>query len=128
MRRTQINSDLNLHDNFAYTGASFMADVWVTNAVHVGSKVQVMSRNSQWDLWNGDSWNSVFTGCLKTPAQSCDQRNHKSSTVVHSTPLIAEKPYISEINGAYKLNIPHVEVQKYGLTPGFVKSTQVDFS
>jgi hypothetical protein len=70
----------------------------------------------------------VFSGCHNAPATHCGNQGGLPYTTIAATPLIAEKPYISENNGQYTLNIPKVETNKVGPTPGFKNSDQVDFS
>lgn len=42
--------------------------------------------------------------------------------------MIAEKPYISENNGTFTLNVPRVEKDKVGVTKDYKNADQIDFS
>lgn len=70
----------------------------------------------------------VFSGCNNAPASHCSNKDGLPYTNIPSTPLIAEKPYISENGDKYFLNIPKVEHNKVGPTPGFKNADQVDFT
>ena len=105
-----------------------MGDVVVTGTVNSGSQQQWMSRNSQWGRWSGGVWNMVFSGCNNAPGSHCSNQGGSPYTNVPSTQLIAEKPYISESGNRYFLNVPKVEHNKVGPTPGFRNADQVDFS
>lgn len=70
----------------------------------------------------------VFSGCTNAPNSHCSHNGGGPFTTIAATPLIAEKPYISENNGKYTLNVPKVETRKVGITKGWKNSDQVDFS
>lgn len=70
----------------------------------------------------------VFSGCNNAPSSHCSNKDGLPYTNIPSTPLIAEKPYISENGDKYFLNIPKVEHNKVGPTPGFKNADQVDFT
>ena len=71
----------------------------------------------------------VFSGCVNAPKFHCGNQGGLPHTIVESSPLIAEKPYISENGvGQYFLNIPKVVQNKVGPTPGFRNADQVDFT
>jgi len=78
-----------------------------------------MSRNSQFGSWAGGVWNMVFTGCVGAPGSHCGNQGGAPITNTGPTPLIAEKPYITEAGDHYTLNIPRVERNKNGLTAGW---------
>jgi len=79
-----------------------------------------MTRNTHLGRgWNGGNWNMVFSGCTNAPATHCADHGGKPYTNVAASPIIAEKPYISENNGRWTLNIPRVEHNKVGPTNNF---------
>ena len=77
--------------------------------------------------WNGAVWNMVFSGCQGAPSSHCGTSGGHPYTNVQSSPLIAEKPYITESGGKYFLWIPHVEHNKVGTTPNWSNALKVDF-
>ena len=70
----------------------------------------------------------VFAGCVNAPQTHCSNRGGHPFTTLSSTPVIAEKPYITESNNKWTLNIPNLETGKRGTTLGWKNSKQVDFS
>ena len=70
----------------------------------------------------------VFSGCVNAPSSHCSNRGGHPYTTLSSTPVIAEKPYITESDGKWTLNIPNIETGKRGTTLGWVNAKQVDFS
>jgi len=69
----------------------------------------------------------VFSGCVNAPSTHCGYNGGKPYTNVQSTPLIAEKPFITEKGGKYTLNIPHVEHNKVGTSHDWNNFDRVDF-
>ena len=70
----------------------------------------------------------VFSGCVGAPSTHCGTGGGRPYTNVQSSPLIAEKPYISESGGKYFLNVPHIEHNKVGTTNGWKNAEKIDFS
>lgn len=71
----------------------------------------------------------VFSGCVNAPKSHCGYGGgSKPYTNVESTPLIAEKPFITEKGGKYTLNVPHVEHNKVGTSHDWNNFNRVDFS
>lgn len=68
----------------------------------------------------------VFSGCVGAPSTHCGY-SPKPYTNVHATPLIAEKPFISEKDGKFSLNIPHVEKNKVGTSNNWNNFAKVAF-
>ena len=52
------------------------------------------------------SWNMVYVGSKGAPGSSCSDSGSKSITTIASTPLIAEKPFISSDGSKYYLQVP----------------------
>lgn len=127
IRRLQINNNLDLSQR-GYSSGGFMADVYTTGTVNSGSQQQWMSRNSHFGRWQGGSWNMVFSGCQGAPQTHCSNRGGGPYTNVQASPMIAEKPYITESGGKYTLNKPHVEHNKVGVTANWQNSEKIDFS
>lgn len=88
-----------------------------------------MTRNSEFASWKGSNWNEAFLGSVNAPENHCEEDGGPNAyTTVDKTPLIAEKPYISENNGNFTLNVPRVEKDKVGVTKDFKNADQRDFS
>jgi hypothetical protein len=75
-----------------------------------------MTRNSKVSDWTGSNWNDVFTGSVNVPESHCGNEDGHPYTNIEATPVIAEKPYITESQGNFTLNIPRVEMNKVGIT------------
>ena len=58
----------------------------------------------------------VFSGCNNAPASHCGHEGTGPFTNIKATPLIAEKPYITENSDKWTLNVPHYETNKVGPT------------
>jgi len=69
----------------------------------------------------------VFSGCINAPSTHCGTNGGKPYTTVQATPLIAEKPFISEKGGKYSLNVPHVEHNKVGTSKDWNNFNKIDF-
>ena len=55
-----------------------------------------MTRNSNFASWKGSNWNDVFSGSVHAPESHCGYGGDGTYTTIEKTPVIAEKPYISE--------------------------------
>ena len=85
-------------------------------AVNLGSQQQWFARNSHVSQWNGGVWNVVVTGVDGAPASHCsNQDNNIPITNVPTTPLVAEKPYITiDDGGKYSLVVPAPKTDSHG--------------
>jgi hypothetical protein len=90
LRRTHIKGNLNLWDH-GWSSGGFMADCKIDGQVNSGSQQQWLSRNSDWDRWNGGVWNMVFLGVTNPPQGAWPKRPY---TAIDQTPVIREKPYL----------------------------------
>lgn len=71
----------------------------------------------------------VFSGCKNAPKSSCGHTGAGPFTTIDATPLIAEKPYITELSGKFTLNVPLYEHNKVGVTKNnMVNRNMVGFS
>jgi len=71
----------------------------------------------------------VFSGCKNAPGSHCGGHGGKPYTNVAASPVIAEKPFITENGGRYTLNVPRVERNKVGNSgPNYDNVDKVDFS
>lgn len=102
MRRVHIKGDLRLFD-IGYSSGGYLADSIVDGTIISGSQQQWLTRNSQWQKWDGSNWNMVFMGSNGSPDNS---HGTEANTVVNNTPLIAEKPYLIYENDQYQVVVP----------------------
>ena len=135
MRRVNVHGHLDLYQKVntgsrffglgpnAYASGGFMADCCVTGEIDSGSQQQWCFRNTSMGSWVvRDNMNVVFVGCSDgVPAPAYN------TTVVPSTPVIAEKPYIIFENGLYSLIVPEVEENREGSTGDYTKGTKIPF-
>jgi len=103
LRRMHVKGPLNLSDN-GYSSGGFIADSKIDGVVNSGSQQQFLTRNSVLGQWVGKNWNMVFVGVRGAPSGSWPSAPY---SVVASTPVIREKPYLSvDGNGAYVVRYP----------------------
>eukprot|EP01083_Nonionella_stella_P202536 739858_1 len=128
LRRVIINGSLDLWQGQGYSSGGYMCDVQVTGTVRSGSQQQWFSRNIAMGQWVGGVWNMMYMGVANPPNEQCANKTVLSTTIP-STPIIAEKPFISYNNSKYYLNVPGVEYKKIGPT-NFDSAIieQIDFS
>lgn len=80
-------------------------------------------------MWHNGVWNFMFVGCENAPPTHCDNQNGQiPSTNIPSTPIIAEKPYITFDGSKYWLQVPNYETNKTGPTDGYSNAKAVDFA
>ena len=70
----------------------------------------------------------VFVGCRGAPGSHCSNSGGTPVTNVASSPLIAEKPFITTDGSKYYLQVPRLEANKEGATPNYDNANEVDFS
>jgi hypothetical protein len=95
MRRMHIASDLWLFIG-GWASGGWLSDTRIDGKVVSGSQQQWISRNCEWDSWQGGVWNMVHLGVVKPPVNgSAGGWNSKyPHTVIEKTPVIAEKPFL----------------------------------
>ncbi|WP_373691671.1 discoidin domain-containing protein [Hyalangium versicolor] len=119
LRRLHIVGELDLFDfdanwNAGWASGGFLADSKVDGIVVPASQQQWLSRNSTWTSWNNAVWNMVFVGCNNTPSGTFPEPPY---TVVSTTPIIREKPYLYVSNtGAYNVFVPALQTNTTGLS------------
>jgi hypothetical protein len=86
-----------------WSSGGLMADTKVDGAVVSGSQQQWYSRNSEFGSWSGSVWNMMFQGVQGAPPPSFPNPSH---TVIGSTPVIREKPFLYVANGEYRVFVP----------------------
>ena len=133
LRRVYVNGDLNLYEYNSgccagYSSGGYLADSVVTGTIYSGSQQQWFTRNTAISSWNGGNWNMVFLGNNgSVPSTHCSNSGGWPMTTIESTPVIAEKPYITLVNGKYSIVVPPVETDKIGPS-SFNEGTIIDFS
>ncbi|KAB8166464.1 coagulation factor 5/8 type domain-containing protein [Streptomyces sp. 3MP-14] len=112
-RRMHVNGDLVLDDG-GWSSGGFMADCRVEGDVNSGSQQQWLSRDSEFGSWTGANWNMVFVGVENAPAGQFPEPPY---TVVDSTPLIREKPFLHvDDAGAWHVFVPALRTDTSGTT------------
>ena len=82
-----------------------MANSLVTGKLHYNTQQQWFNRNVSMSGADGGAFNFVYLGCEGAPGSYC-RGDHKVTSNIQKTPIIAEKPFISFNNNKYQLNIP----------------------
>ena len=133
LRRVVVQGDLSLFQFNAgccagYSSGGYLADSVVSGTVYSGSQQQWFTRNTQMGGWSGGNWNMVFVGSSgDLPPPHCGNAAAWPITSVPSTPVIAEKPFISVNGSRYFLNVPLLEFGKVGPTADYSQAAQVGF-
>lgn len=119
MRRVHVQGVLYLYDaNFDavggnYSSGGFIADSVVDSSIRPGTQQQFLTRNTNVADFQGGVWNMVFVGDLQAPSEGgwgkfdTQAPNNKPYTVVPTTPVIREKPYLTiGSDGSYSVQVP----------------------
>eukprot|EP01084_Bolivina_argentea_P275067 468998_1 len=131
LRRVIINGNLDLYQSNGYSSGGYLSNSYISGIINSGTQQQWYTRNTFMKSWNGGNWNMVYQGVLNTPNDVCQNRTSLYKSI-NSTPVIAEKPFISYENGKYYLMIPPIEYNKVGPTDFNSSNTilniqQIDF-
>jgi hypothetical protein len=113
MRRLHIRGGLALMPALGgYSSGGFIADSQVDGEIQSGSQQQWYSRDSRYGSWKGSSWNMVFSGVERAPAQSFPA---PPMTTLATTPRSREKPFLF-IDGAgtYRVFKPDLRTSAAG--------------
>jgi hypothetical protein len=118
MRRVHIRGNLTLapsnQDNGqGYSSGGYLADSRVDGRISSGSQQQWYTRDSSIAGWDGGVWNMVFSGVQGAPAQSYPNPPH---TVLATTPVTREKPYLFFEGGKYQVFVPALRTNSSGAT------------
>jgi hypothetical protein len=123
LRRSIIGGDLVLScsdhlcgkNGTHYTSGGFLADVAVNGVLHWGSQQQFFFRNSLLHEINyttsGQSF--VFVGAEGAPVYNSSKVKPLISSVERA-PIVAEKPYLVELNGEWFIAVPDLVVEARG--------------
>ncbi|MEV6636072.1 discoidin domain-containing protein [Actinoplanes sp. NPDC051470] len=112
-----------------WSSGGLMADTKVDGAVVSGSQQQWYSRNSEFGSWAGSVWNMVFQGVQGAPPPHFPNPSH---TVVNTTPVVREKPFLYFANGEYRVFVPALRQNStgtswYNKTPAGASISLADF-
>jgi len=111
-----INGSLRLCD-LGWSSGGFMSDSLINQDVITGSQQQWFTQNSEWSgNWGVGSWNMVFAGCVgNTPTPTTQSNPSLIGNVWQNWPYthedtipvpMREKPYITQQNGVWGVEIP----------------------
>jgi len=114
LRRVHIKGNLQLHDG-GYASGGFLADSKIDGTVYSGQQQQWFSRNSEMGKWEGGSWNMVFVGVTNAPAVNWPV---KPFTVINSSPVIREKPYLIVDRNEFSIRVPQLKRNAAGISWG----------
>ncbi|MEV6495732.1 discoidin domain-containing protein, partial [Actinoplanes sp. NPDC051633] len=112
-----------------WSSGGLMADTKVDGAVVSGSQQQWYSRNSEFGSWSGSVWNMVFQGVQGAPPNHFPNPSH---TVISTTPVVREKPFLYFANGEYRVFVPALRQNStgtswYNKTPAGTSISLADF-
>ncbi|GLY95818.1 discoidin domain-containing protein [Actinoplanes sp. NBRC 103695] len=112
-----------------WSSGGLMADTKVDGAVVSGSQQQWYSRNSEFGSWSGSVWNMVFQGVQGAPPPHFPNPSH---TVINTSPVVREKPFLYFANGEYRVFVPAVRQNStgtswYNKTPAGSSISLADF-
>uniref|UniRef100_A0A0G4HX32 Uncharacterized protein n=1 Tax=Chromera velia CCMP2878 TaxID=1169474 RepID=A0A0G4HX32_9ALVE len=137
LRRVHVDSDLLLFqytfgDAAGFASGGFMADSKVEGTVKSGSQQQWLTRNCAVLGWEGAVWNMMFVGTTGAPASHCGKDGGVPIVTVESSPMIAEKPFLSvDKEGNFSLLVPPVKLRAAGPTDWTAADSdlrKIDFS
>jgi hypothetical protein len=103
LRRVHVSGDVRLHQNRGPASGGWLSDAVVDGTVDAGKQQQWLSRNVDWTAWTGSNWNMVFVGVPNAPAGDFP---YPPFTRIDRTPVIRDKPYLFERDGAWAVFVP----------------------
>jgi hypothetical protein len=117
-RRMHVRGQIHLWDGYqGWASGGLFADSRIDGVAVSGSQQQFLTRNT--DLnggWSGSVWNMVFVGSNGSPPQNFPNPSH---TVVASTPIIREKPFLYvDGAGSYNVFVPALRQNARGTSWG----------
>lgn len=119
MRRVHIAGSMDLFDfdpywNAGWASGGYLADSIIDGKIVPASQQQWFSRNSRYSEWTNGVWNMVFVGDSNPPSGHFPDPPY---TVVNTTPIIREKPYLYINNaGQYQVFVPTLQTNTKGAT------------
>ena len=128
MRRVHIRGNMTMgpsNQDFGqgYSSGGYVADSKIDGQMSSGSQQQWYTRNSALGSWAGGNWNMTFSGVGGAPQADV------SHTVLPTTPVTAEKPYLYlDGGGKYRVFVPAVGRGTVGITWPNTAGTSVPLS
>ncbi len=114
MRRVHVKGNLNLApSSYGWASGGFIADSKVDGSVQSYSQQQWLNRDSTFGSWGGSVWNMVFSGVQGAPAPSFPNPSH---TVIDTSPVVREKPYLYLDGSSYAVFVPSVRTDARGIS------------
>ena len=117
MRRVYVKGNMNLFD-IGYASGGFLADSKVDGVVSFGPQQQWFTRNSQVGEWVGGNWNMMFVGVPGAPDEDWPEKPY---TTIEKTPLVREKPFLTNENGRFFVTVPGLKINSKG--PDWLNNT-----
>jgi hypothetical protein len=117
LRRVHVHGSLWLFDYISqgpnnWSSGGFIADSAIDTTVISGSQQQYFTRNAELTDWQGEVWNMVFVGDNHPPSGTWPTDKY---TVVATTPVIREKPYLTiDDAGNYSVVVPALKQNSQG--------------
>ena len=118
LRRVYIKGNLQLFDK-GYASGGFLADSKVEGTITSGPQQQWLTRNSEMGSWVGGNWNMMFVGVPQAPEEKWPEKPY---TVINTTPVIREKPWLSFNKKGFNVKIPRIKLNSAG--PGWIKHSK----
>jgi hypothetical protein len=117
-RRMYVNGAVELtNTDCGEASGGFIANSQVTGTIQSCSQQQWYTRNSSIGSWSGNLWNMVFSGVSGAPAQSNPFGSSDSYTVLATTPVSREKPFLyMDSSGNYWVFSPTYGTNTSGTT------------
>ncbi len=119
-RRMQIDGDLILaqpngqNARCGWASGGLLADSKITGTVDSCTQQQWYSRNSEVGAWESTNWNIFFQGVNGAPeAGEFDKTKY---TVVDTTPVVREKPFVYLDGSEWKVFVPALHRDSTGTT------------
>jgi hypothetical protein len=115
-RRMYVNGSVELtNTDCGEASGGFIADSQVTGTIQSCSQQQWYTRNSAIGSWSGNLWNMVFSGVSGAPAQSNPFGGSTSYTVLATTPVSRENPFLyMDSSGNYWVFSPALRTNSLG--------------
>jgi hypothetical protein len=120
LRRVHIKGNLQLFDK-GYASGGFLADSKVDGTVTSGPQQQWLTRNSEWQKWEGGNWNMMFIGVPQAPQGEWPEKPY---TRLDETPIIREKPFLAWEGKQLNIKIPGIKVNSKG--PGWTSGEKYE--
>jgi hypothetical protein len=113
-RRMHVLNGIRLSADYGWASGGWMADSLIDGAVDCWSQQQWISRNSQWGSFAGQLWNQMFMGIPNNVPTG--QWPTEANTVVNTTPIIGEKPFVYLNGNNYEVFVPALRTNSTGIS------------